>query len=72
MRCRDGTNGKCQEQKQNLTQYYQQSPVLSEKDFYPPQDNRYWQSGVDDIQGGDNFAEYTEECFKISEEEEWW
>ena len=31
---------------------------LSEKDFYPPEDTRYYRSGVRDIKDGDNFAEY--------------
>lgn len=69
MRCRDGTDeiGTCAKNVQ-----VKMNPVLSEKDFYPPQDNRYLQSGVDDIQGGDNFAEYTEEYYRLCEEEERW
>ena len=45
-------------------------PVLSERDFYPPKDNRYWESGVQDIKGGDNFADYTEDLFRRYEDEE--
>ena len=36
---------------------------LSEKDFYPPEDTRYYRSGVSDISGGDNFADYAEYFF---------
>ena len=36
---------------------------LSEKDFYPPEDTRYYRSGVADIEGGDNFADYAEYFF---------
>lgn len=39
------------------------NPVLSEKDFYPPKDKRCLRSGVRDIDGGDNFAEYAEYYF---------
>ena len=69
MRCRDGTDG---EQTCAKNEQVKLSPILSEKDFYPPQDNRYWQSGVDDIQGGDNFAEYAEEYYRLCEDEERW
>ena len=31
---------------------------LTEKDFYPPEDTRVYHSGVANIKGGDNFAEY--------------
>lgn len=44
--------------KQNLD-YYE----LSEKDFYPPEDKRYYHSGITDISGGDNFADYAEYFF---------
>lgn len=47
------------------------SPILSEKDFYPPEDNRYWQSGVDDISDGDNFADYVKDLFMRYEDEGW-
>lgn len=42
---------------------------LSEKDFYPPEDTRYYQSGVEDIYGGDNFADFAEYFFDTYEEE---
>lgn len=42
---------------------------LTEADFYPPSDNRYWKSYVEDIEGGDNFADYCAYVFEILEEE---
>ena len=33
---------------------------ITEKDFYPPEDKRVFQSGIEDIDGGDNFADYIE------------
>lgn len=44
-------------------------PVLSERDFYPPKDNRYWESGVQDIKGGDSFADYAEYYFDTYHED---
>lgn len=41
---------------QELKDYHE----LTEQSFYPPQDDRVYASGIDDIDGGDNFAEYTE------------
>ena len=32
--------------------------VLSDKDFYPPEDNRCFKSGVEDINDGDTFEDY--------------
>ena len=46
--------------------------VLSEKDFYPPDDNRTLESYVKDIEGGDNFLDYTKYIFDIYEEEDWY
>lgn len=46
------------------------SLILTEKDFYPPEDNRCLTSGVDDIRSGDNFAEYTEYYFRTYIEED--
>lgn len=42
---------------------------LSEKDFYPPQDNRHWKSNIRDIANGDNFADYTRYIFNLYREE---
>lgn len=45
---------------------------LTEEDFYPPFDNRYLQSCIEDIDGGDNFADYCEYIFEVLEEEEYY
>ncbi len=42
---------------------------LTEESFYPPLDNRYLESYIEDIDGGDNFAEYCEYIFELLEEE---
>ena len=52
--------------------YEQYSFELTEIDFYPPTDNRVWQSHVEDIDGGDNFADYCEYIFEILEEENYY
>lgn len=41
---------------------------LTEESFYPPYDNRVWESYVEDIAGGDNFADYCEYIFELLEE----
>ena len=43
---------------------------LTEEDFYPPSDNRILKSYIEDIENGDNFADYCGEFFKLLEEEE--
>lgn len=45
---------------------------LSEEDFYPPSDNRYLKSYIEDINCGDNFADYCTYIFEILEEEEYY
>lgn len=45
--------------------------ILSDSDFYPPSDNRVWTTNVEDIDGGDNFADYCEEFFEMLDEEEY-
>jgi hypothetical protein len=45
---------------------------LKEQDFYPPEDNRNLKSYVNDIYGGDNFADYCEYIFDVLEEEEYY
>jgi hypothetical protein len=35
-------------------------------------DDRVWESNVEDIDGGDNFADFCEEFFEILDEEEYW
>jgi hypothetical protein len=42
---------------------------LTEESFYPPSDNRVLKSYIDDIEDGDNFADYCEYIFEILEEE---
>lgn len=45
---------------------------LTDSDFYPPYDDRVWQSNIEDINGGDNFADYCEEFFELLDEEEYY
>ncbi len=42
---------------------------LTEESFYPPSDNRVLESCVEDIDGGDNFADYCEYIFELLDEE---
>ena len=42
---------------------------ITKIDFYPPQDTRYYQSGVDDIVGGDNFIDYIEYFLDLYEDD---
>ena len=42
---------------------------LTAESFYPPSDNRYLESYIEDIDGGDNFADYCEYMFGLLEEE---
>ena len=42
---------------------------LTEQDFYTTSDNRYLESYIEDIDGGDNFADYCEYIFELLEEE---
>lgn len=42
---------------------------LTEIDFYPPPDNRVWTSNIEDVDGGDNFADYCEYIFELLEDE---
>lgn len=41
--------------------------VISEKDFYPPEDKRLYRSGIEDIPDGDNFFEYCNWFFYVYE-----
>ena len=45
---------------------------LTERDFYPHSDDRVVESYVEDIDGGDNFADYCEYIFEMYEEEGYW
>jgi hypothetical protein len=40
-----------------------QCPLLDEEDFYPPEDNRVYCSGVSDIENGDNFRDYAKDFY---------
>lgn len=42
---------------------------LKEESFYPPADNRYLQSLVEDINDEDNFVEYAKFIYDLYEEE---
>ena len=44
---------------------------LIEEDFYFSSDDRCLESYIEDIDGGDNFADYCEDMFKLLEEEEY-
>lgn len=44
---------------------------LTESDFYPPSDDRVWKSYIEDIVGGDNFADYCADFFELLDEEEY-
>lgn len=46
-------------------------PILAEQDFYLPSDDRVWTSNVEDINGGDNFADYCKDFFDLLDEEEY-
>ena len=46
--------------------------TLSESDFYSTCDNRVLKSYIEDIDGGDNFADYCEYIFELLEEEEYY
>lgn len=45
-------------------------PVLSEKDFYPPEDNRVLKSGIKNIRHGDNYNDFLQEYNELCQEEE--
>lgn len=42
---------------------------LTEESFYPPSDDRYLESYIENIDDGDNFADYCEYIFELLEEE---
>ena len=45
-------------------------PVLSEQDFYPPEDKRVLHSRVYDIPDGDNFDDFMQQYNELCDEEE--
>ena len=44
--------------------------VLSEKDFYPPEDNRILHSRLCGIDETNNFNQFTKDFFELCDEEE--
>lgn len=50
----------------------QQYLVLTEEDFYPPVDNRTFDSYIEDVKDGDNFADYCEYIFELLDEEDYY
>ena len=42
-----------------------------EDDQYLSPDDRYWESNIEDVDGGDNFADYCKYFFNLLEEEEY-
>ena len=54
--------------------------ILEEQGYCPTElddlfvsiDSRVWKSHVEDIYGGDNFADFCEEFFEMLDEEEYW
>lgn len=46
-----------------------QDYILSEEDFYPPSDDRVLVSFIEDIEDGDNYADYCRDIFRLYEEE---
>lgn len=47
----------------------QDTTELTEQDFFTTSDSRYLESYIEDIDGGDNFADYCEYIFELLEEE---
>ena len=45
---------------------------LNEQSFYQPSDDRVWTSNVEDIEDGDNFADFCKDLFELLEEEEYY
>lgn len=65
-------NNKCNN-KYNLDDMLneQYTDCLTEIDFYPPTDTRVFTSYIEDIDGGDTFADYCEYIFNMLEEEDY-
>ena len=70
----NNTNDTLIEQSQCCTieKYKETFHILTEEDFYPPSDDRVLESYVEDIDGGDNFADYCEYIFDLLEEEDYY
>ena len=52
--------------------YLSDTEEVLEYYIYPIYDDRVWKSGVRDIHGGDNFADFCEEFFELLDEEDYW
>lgn len=50
----------------------QQYLILTEEDFYPPVDDRTFDSYIEDVEDGDNFADYCEYIFELLDEEDYY
>lgn len=46
--------------------------VLTERDFYPPSDDRVLESNIEDIDEDNNFVNYCVEFFEMLDEEEYY
>ena len=60
------------QKKNNKYTQKERSIELTEQDFYPPSDDRIWTSNIEDIENGDNFADYCKDFFKLLDEEEYY
>lgn len=47
------------------------SSCLTDEEWYLSPDDRYWQSNIEDVEGGDNFADYCKYFFNLLEEEDY-
>ena len=52
--------------------YMYYADINNEQDFNYLSDDRFWTSNVEDINGGDNFADYCKDIFNLLEEEEYY
>ena len=55
--------------REGLSQYDVNDFVLTEKDFYPPEDNRFYSSKVRNIPYGDNFNDFINDYWLLCEKE---
>ena len=56
----------------DLDDEYNYAPTQEEQGLYRLSDDRVWTSDVDDIDDGDNFADYCKDFFKMLDEEEYY
>lgn len=55
----------------NYTYEKDEENYLVEEDYSLFFDSRTWESNIEDIEGGDNFADFCEEFFELLDEEEY-